>query len=124
MLQKRRQTKMIYTYTDDNVPLNKVGGKAYNLAHLGRVKSIRVPKWICLSTDVFYEFLGERAKEYQRLLQSYTPKNREKIIRIINECEFSEELRDKIQSILDTISKDERQKIMLEAVERQPAVSE
>lgn len=100
MLQKRRQTKMIYTYTDDNVPLNKVGGKAYNLAHLGRVKSIRVPKWICLSTDVFYEFLGERAEEYQRLLQSYTPKNREKIIRIINECEFSEELKDKISGVL------------------------
>ena len=91
---------MIYTYTDDNVPLNKVGGKAYNLAHLGRVKSIRVPKWICLSTDVFYEFLGERAEEYQRLLQSYTPKNREKIIRIINECEFSEELKDKISGVL------------------------
>ena len=35
-----------------------------------------------------------------------------------------EELRDKIQSILDTISEDERQKIMLEAVDRQPAVSE
>ena len=100
MLQKRRQTKMIYTYTDDNVPLNKVGGKAYNLAHLGRVKSIRVPKWICLSTDVFYEFLDERAEEYQRLLQSYTPKNREKIIRIINECEFSEELKDKISGVL------------------------
>lgn len=100
MLQKRRQTKMIYTYTDDNVPLSKVGGKAYNLAHLGRARSIRVPKWICLSTDVFYEFLGERAKEYQRLLQSYTPKNREKIIRIINECEFSEELKDKISGVL------------------------
>ena len=35
-----------------------------------------------------------------------------------------EELRDKIQSILDTISEDERQKIMLEAVDRQPAVNE
>lgn len=91
---------MIYTYTDDNVPLSKVGGKAYNLAHLSKIKNIRVPKWICLSTDVFYEFLGERAKEYQRLLQSYTPKNREKIIRIINRCEFSEELRDKISGVL------------------------
>lgn len=91
---------MIYTYTDDDVPLSKVGGKAYNLAHLSKIKNIRVPKWICLSTDVFYEFLGERAKEYQRLLQSYAPKNREKIIRIINQCEFSEELRDKISGVL------------------------
>ena len=82
---------MIYKYNDENVPLNKVGGKAYNLAHLSKIKSINVPKWVCLSTDVFWKLLGEKKDEYEKLISDYSTKNYEKIIRLINESESIEE---------------------------------
>ena len=65
---------MIYKYSDEKASLSKIGGKAYNLAHLGKIKSIKVPKWICLPTDVFWKFLGDKENEYKKLLCNYTSK--------------------------------------------------
>ncbi len=98
---------MIYKYNDENVPLNKVGGKAYNLAHLGKIKSINVPKWVCLSTDVFWKLLGEKKDEYEKLISDYSAKNRERIIKLISESDFDEKTRNKIENVLsNTFSRD------------------
>lgn len=98
---------MIYKYNDENVPLNKVGGKAYNLAHLGKIKSINVPKWVCLSTDVFWKLLGEKKDEYEKLISDYSAKNREKIIKLISKSDFDEKTRNKIENVLsNTFSRD------------------
>ena len=98
---------MIYKYTDENVPKSKVGGKAYNLAHLSKIKTIKVPKWVCLSTDVFWEFLGDKREEYENLLCNYTAKNREKIVKLIKERDFGEKLKDEIGNrLLEVFARD------------------
>ncbi len=94
---------MIYKYSDVIVPAKKVGGKAYNLSHLSRVEGITVPKWICLSTDVFFEFLGDRLDEYKKLLDNYSPRKREKIIELIESSKFSDELSQKICNVLTNV---------------------
>lgn len=96
---------MIYKYNDENVPLNKVGGKAYNLAHLSKIKSINVPKWVCLSTDIFWKLLGEKKDEYEKLISDYSTKNHEKIIRLINESDFDEKTRNEIENVLSNTFK-------------------
>ena len=42
-IQRRRAHEMIYKYRDKNISLEKVGGKAYNLAHLSKMSQIMVP---------------------------------------------------------------------------------
>ena len=96
---------MIYKYSDANMPLKKVGGKAYNLVHLSKIRQIRVPKWVCLSTDIFFDFLGEKRNEYERLLRSYKLEKREQIVKIIKECDFDDELKNEIERVvLETFS--------------------
>lgn len=94
---------MIYHYSDKNIPPKKVGGKAYNLAHLSQIDNLSVPKWFCLSTDVFYQFLGNSKKEYEDLLLDYTPRKRQKILDLINSCEFNDNIRTKIIEQLQKI---------------------
>ena len=91
---------MIYHYSDKNIPPKKIGGKAYNLAHLSQIDNLSVPKWFCLSTDVFYQFLGNSKKEYEDLLLDYTPRKRQKILDLINSCEFNEYLKTEIMKQL------------------------
>ena len=98
---------MIYKYTDGNVLKGKVGGKAYNLVHLSKIKAIKVPKWVCLSTDAFWAFLGDKREEYENLLCNYTAKNREKIVKLINERDFGDELKDEIEKrLLEVFTRD------------------
>lgn len=94
---------MIYKYSDSVIPERKVGGKAFNLFHLSKIKDITVPKWVCLSTDVFFGFLGKKLVEYRKLLNNYSPKKREKIVELIDSCEFSEELQKKIFEVLTDV---------------------
>ena len=83
---------MIYKFDDINIPKNKVGGKAYNLSHLNNINNINVPKWICLSTDFFYAFLGNNKTSYEELLNNYDASSRIKIIELIEKTNFTEEL--------------------------------
>lgn len=94
---------MIYRYDSLNIPRNKVGGKAYNLSHLSKLDNICVPKWICLSIDLFYDFLSDNRKEYEDLLNNYEEQNRSKIIKIIEEKEFTEELKEKINGEIKNV---------------------
>ena len=60
---------MIWTTgTGEEISRRKVGGKAYNLGHLNTVPEISVPRWFCLTTEFFYEFLGEQRAKYEELL--------------------------------------------------------
>lgn len=69
----------------------RMGGKAYNLAHLSSIPSIRVPRWICLTTEFFYHFLGEQRAEYEALLADCGPGTREKVLALLDGREFTRE---------------------------------
>lgn len=91
---------MIYSFKSQNVDKEKMGGKAFNLYHLSRIKEINVPKWICLSTDIFYEFLGDNENNYKALLLNYNESNRMNIINLIENITFSDDLKFKIKNEL------------------------
>ena len=73
----------------------KIGGKAFNLAHLNKA-NIPVPKWIVLSSELFWDFLGNNRDKYISLLENYTDESRKAILSLIENCSFSEETRNKI----------------------------
>ena len=80
---------MIWTGTGEEISRRKVGGKAYNLGHLNTVSEISVPRWVCLTTDFFYEFLGEQRAKYEELLDHYQEDSREAILALLEQCRFS-----------------------------------
>lgn len=82
---------MICNHRAGELRREKMGGKAYNLAHLSAVPAIRVPRWICLTTDFFYQYLGEHRSEYEALLSNYKPGDREKVLELLDACDFTHE---------------------------------
>ena len=96
--------KMIYDDCNKAMSAEKIGGKACNLRHLQRHGFV-VPKWFCLTTDYFYEFLGDDLAKYQNLLKNYSDKNREKIIALISEKDFSTELENLVLAQLTNFGK-------------------
>ncbi|MDE5885681.1 MAG: hypothetical protein K2H29_11490 [Oscillospiraceae bacterium] len=74
----------------------QIGGKAFHLAHL-RSLDVNVPKWIVLSCDFFYRFLGDKRAQYTRLLEEYSEENRQNLVDLIEHTEFSAELQDEIR---------------------------
>lgn len=80
-------------------PLSKVGGKAYNLIHLDKAR-LNVPRWFVLTTDCFEAFLGSKLHEYLGILKNYRDEDREKILKLIENIEFSDELKRQINSEL------------------------
>lgn len=86
---------MIYK-NDSDISINKIGGKAYNLKHLNKIDNIKIPKWFCLTVDSFYELLGDKKENYQNYLKKYNENNRKRIIELINNAEFPNELKNKI----------------------------
>ena len=90
---------MIYK-NDSNISINKIGGKAYNLRYLTNIDGINIPKWFCLTVDSFYELLGDKKEEYLNYLKNYSEENRKKIIALINNAKFSDELKISIRNEL------------------------
>lgn len=86
---------MIFEPNNNKIDKEKIGGKAYNLLHLNAL-NVNVPKWIALTSDCFYEFLGTNKEQYLSLLNNYKKENREKIINLITNTDFSTNLKDKI----------------------------
>ena len=86
---------MIITYRDTDCDIKKAGGKAYNLWRLSR-EGFNVPKWIVLSADIFSDALGSYLVQYRMLLENYRNENREKITYIINNCSFTEKMKQDI----------------------------
>lgn len=75
----------------------QIGGKAYNLAHLSKLK-LNVPKWIALPASCFDDFIYEHRDEYFHLLDNYSEANRKKIVKLIRETEFSDDTKQKISA--------------------------
>lgn len=92
---------MICKFDSADISVNKIGGKAYNLAHLNKIDEIKVPKWACLTTTFFYEFLGDNKDDYKKLLNNYKDENRIKILEIIRNTEFTKELKEKIEKTIN-----------------------
>ena len=86
---------MIYELNSKKISKDKIGGKAFNLLHLSNL-NVNVPKWIALTSDCFYEFLGKNKEQYINLLNNYNEINRKKIISLIETTEFSSNLKSKI----------------------------
>ena len=91
---------MIWTGTGEEISRRKVGGKAYNLGHLNTVPEISVPRWVCLTTDFFYEFLGEQRAKYEELLDHYQEDSREAILTLLEQCRFSETQRELLREVM------------------------
>ncbi|MDD6395690.1 MAG: PEP/pyruvate-binding domain-containing protein, partial [Firmicutes bacterium] len=95
---------MIYKSADGDARVDKVGGKAFNLAHLDKNK-MNVPAWFALTSDCFAAFLGEKRGEYMSLLDNYSEQSRLKILKLIEEQDFSDEIRQTVtQKIHDTFA--------------------
>ncbi len=88
---------MIYKSSYGEPSIDKVGGKAFNLAHLDKNK-MNVPAWFALTSDCFVAFLGEQREKYMSLLENYSEQNRIEILKLIGECEFSDELKQLVMS--------------------------
>ena len=86
---------MIVTYRDTSCDINKTGGKAYNLWRLSR-GGFNVPVWIALPVDMFFDALGGELLQYRLLLENYKHENRKKIIDLINNCSFTDKMKQDI----------------------------
>ncbi len=95
---------LIYRDYTKPISIQQIGGKAYNLRHLSK-HNFSVPKWFCLTTEFFREFMGEQIADYEKLLQNYTAANRQKIINLIQEREFSSQLQNLVNAQLSGFSK-------------------
>ncbi|MBE7018891.1 MAG: hypothetical protein E7413_03315 [Ruminococcaceae bacterium] len=89
-------------YIDYVTSTEKIGGKAYHLSHLFENK-FPVPNWIVLSSDVFFEFLGEDKVTYTSLLNHYTEENRVHLISLIKHKQFSDECKQKILNQVQSV---------------------
>jgi len=99
-----------YNGTDHRggLQLNKVGGKAYNLARLS-LNDFNVPKFFILDTDIFWDFLGEDKKVYKNLLTNYDGSRLSDIRKVIENKEFPPELKALISAKLsETFNNNEK----------------
>ncbi len=83
-----------------NPTIDQVGGKAYHLEKLCEI-GCKVPDFFVLSSDIFFEFLGNRLTEYRDILAHYTDDKRTDLIDLLSECEFPDTIRDKIAAEID-----------------------
>lgn len=67
----------------------KIGGKAYNLSLLDEI-GVNVPEWTVISSELFFDFIGEKKAEYEKLLSDYNEESRISILDIINNGGFSD----------------------------------
>lgn len=87
---------MIYELNNQEITKECIGGKAFHLIHLNTL-DINVPKWIALTSECFYAFLGEKKEQYFNLLNNYNETNRKEIINLIKHTEFPQKLKHDIE---------------------------
>ena len=68
--------------------VENIGGKAFNLERLCAMGE-NVPEWLVLSSELFFELLGDNTAQYRRLLTSYSEESRLAILELIRCGEFS-----------------------------------
>lgn len=88
---------LIYSADDKRPVLSQIGGKAYSLADMKRLK-LNIPKWFVLTSDCFLDFLYESRDEYFHLLNNYSEMNRRKIVKIIQATKFSDSTKQLIRA--------------------------
>ena len=84
--------------------LNKVGGKAFNLARLS-LNDFNVPPFIILDTDEFWNFLAKDKERYKELLLNYNASSLSEIRKLIENKEFSLISKERIKTKLDEVFK-------------------
>ena len=98
---------MIYDKKSKDISVDKVGGKAHNLALLADV-DVTVPEWFVLSCDVFYDFLGEDIEKYTSLLNDFSEESRLGILSLIRTREFSAKTKEMIlEKVRSVFSEDD-----------------
>lgn len=88
----------------EGLELNKVGGKAFNLARLS-LNDFNVPPFIILDTDEFWNFLAEDKERYKELLLNYNASSLSEIRKLIENKEFSLISKERIKTKLDEVFK-------------------
>lgn len=94
---------MICDITTANAAAKTIGGKAYHLLYMSRLKEIKIPRWICLDTEFFYAFLGEHKAEYKRLLSKGTVESGEEICAVIKNIPFPDTLKSELFNALNAV---------------------
>lgn len=79
----------------------EIGAKAFELAKLSEA-GFFVPPFFVLSVDLFHDFLAQKKEEFQTLLSSYQDENREKILSLIENGEFSKQSKERILDEIKT----------------------
>lgn len=88
----------------EGLELNKVGGKAFNLARLS-LNDFNVPPFIILDTDEFWNFLAKDKERYKELLLNYNASSLSEIRKLIENKEFSLISKERIKTKLDEVFK-------------------
>lgn len=81
----------------DRAEAYKLGGKAFELVKLYEA-GFKVPPFLVLTGEDFFELLGEEREELRSLLSEYKDENREEICAIIRKREFSEDWKEEVIS--------------------------
>ena len=81
----------------DRAEASKLGGKAFELVKLYEA-GFKVPPFLVLTGEDFFEFFGEEREELRSLLSEYKDENREEICAIIRDREFSEDWKEEVIS--------------------------
>ena len=71
----------------DRAEAYKLGGKAFELVKLYEA-GFKVPPFLVLTGEDFFEFFGEEREELRSLLSEYKDENREEICAIIRKRVF------------------------------------
>lgn len=88
----------------EGLELNKVGGKAFNLARLS-LNDFNVPPFIILDTDEFWNFLAKDKERYKELLLNYNASSLSEIRKLIENKDFSLISKERIKTKLDEVFK-------------------
>lgn len=88
----------------EGLELNKVGGKAFNLARLS-LNDFNVPPFIILDTDEFWNFLAKDKERYKELLLNYNASSLSEIRKLIENKDFSLMSKERIKTKLDEVFK-------------------
>ena len=81
----------------DRAEAYKLGGKAFELVKLYEA-GFKVPPFLVLTGEDFFELLGEEREELRSLLSEYKDENREGICAIIRKREFSKDWKEGVIS--------------------------
>ena len=81
----------------DRAEASKLGGKAFELVKLYEA-GFKVPPFLVLTGEDFFEFFGEEREELRSLLSEYKDENREEICAIIRKREFSKDWKEEVIS--------------------------